>query len=901
MTDLDLRPVVVEPERVLLLAASSPAELGALLDRPDNDVLALPSDTAAGARLGIVDPTPRRLALARKVVARGRALRGRDDVWFSPNPLLRTGTTAFVFPGLEADFAPRVDDVAELLGQPVPDLSTHSVGRHGMAVLAVGRLIDTALRRLRITPAALAGHSVGEWTAMIAGGVVTGADFDAMLARTDLDALRVPGVEFAVLGTTAERVAEAIADRPDLVVSHENSTNQTVVCGPGEQIEDLVARMRQAAVICQVLPFRSGFHTPMLAPYLGEFEQGVPSLRMHAAAIPVWSATTARPFPADPAAVRALCVRHLVEPVRFRATIQALYDSGVRAFVQAGPGQLGSLIDDTLRDADHLTVVANTAQRPGVDQLRRVATALWAEGGDPDFTALTPIPAPAPRFADWADRFPAVRELATLMDETAAAVEAVLAAAADPPPAALDRTLRVSTADMPYLVDHCFAWQRDGWPDEDDRRPVVPATTVVQHLIDAAQAAAPGRVVLGLDDVKLRRWLDAAPAVEVPVRVRPLDADRVTVELGDYASGTVVLGARYPQAPSPWPIPAGEQPPKLSARDLYAQRWMFHGPTYQGMTRTHGVSAEEIRAQITVPTAPGALLDNVGQVLGHWLVNNHPDRWIAFPISIDRLRFHAAPPAPGSTVDCAVRITDLDDAVVRADAQVRVGGTVVVSITGWADTRFDSDAAIGAVHRFPETSTLSQRAEGGWWTAAERWPGLASREFYLRKYLGSAERDEYAACAPTDRRRWLLRRVVAKDAVRGHLWDSGYGPLFPAELRVRDDGSGRCTVTGVAGLLIPDLLVSVDSSHELGVAVVGGRIAVAALDDADVEAARERLARFWHTPEPQPAAAAENDGGGLDLTESCPGVRTELVANPAGLPTRHYVVAWTAPHKEETA
>jgi hypothetical protein len=322
---------------------------------------------------------------------------------------------------------------------------------------------------------------------------------------------------------------------------------------------------------------------------------------------------------------------------------------------------------------------------------------------------------------------------------------------------------------------------------------------------------------------------------------------------------------------------------------------MFHGPTYQGVTRTVAVSAHTVRAEITVPTAPGALLDNVGQSLGHWLISNHPDRWIAFPVSIDRIRFHAAPPGPGSTVECAVRITDIDDTMVRAEAQVRSGGVVVVAIDGWADTRFDSDAAIAAVHRFPETSTLSQRTDGGWWTAAERWPGLASREFYLRKYLGSAERAEYEACLPTDRRRWLLRRVVAKDAVRGHLWDAGYGPLFPAEVRVHHDGS----VTGVAGLVIPPLRVCVDSSHELGVAVVGGRIAVAAMDDADVVAARARLARFWHTPEHQPAAAEATGGGGLDLTVS-PGVRTELVANPAGLPARHYVVAWTAPHKEET-
>ncbi|MFC7614705.1 hypothetical protein ACFQV2_15410 [Actinokineospora soli] len=68
---------------------------------------------------------------------------------------------AFLFPGLEADFAPNVDDVAAWLGQAKPDLDTSTLGRHGAAVINVGRLLDAALRRLGITPVAVAGHSVG--------------------------------------------------------------------------------------------------------------------------------------------------------------------------------------------------------------------------------------------------------------------------------------------------------------------------------------------------------------------------------------------------------------------------------------------------------------------------------------------------------------------------------------------------------------------------------------------------------------------------------------------------------------------------------------------------------------------------------------------------------------------
>ncbi|MFC7614706.1 acyltransferase domain-containing protein [Actinokineospora soli] len=237
---------------------------------------------------------------------------------------------------------------------------------------------------------------------MITGGLFAAADFEAMLARTDLDALRVPGVEFAVLGCPVERAREAIAPFPELVVSHENSTNQTVVCGPSEPVADVVALLRAKNVICQVMPFRSGFHTPMLAPYLDQFRRdGVPSLPLHPPTVPVWSATTARPFPGDPAATRELCVRHLLEPVRFRQLVTALRATGIRSFVQMGSGQLASLVSDTLRGADHLAVAANSDRGPGMEQLRRAAAALWVEGAEPDFTAFDPpVTTTAPEPAD---------------------------------------------------------------------------------------------------------------------------------------------------------------------------------------------------------------------------------------------------------------------------------------------------------------------------------------------------------------------------------------------------------------------------------------------------------------------------------------------------------------------
>lgn len=861
--------MVSEPEQVLQVAAATPSGLTELLNRDDAAVRALSSSEPPvdGCRLGVVNPTPKRLVMARRVVAKGASWRGRSDIWFSPQPLLRAQASArigFVFPGLEAEFAPRVDDVAEHFGLPRPDISLGNVGRHGMAVVAVSRLLDRALRCLRVLPDVVAGHSGGELTAMISAGMFTDAEADQFFESLDPDALLFPDVVFAVLGCGADRLVDALADRQDIVLSHDNSPNQAIVCGPAAAIDELVRAFRAQNVLGRVLPLRSGLHTPMMEPYLIPTREAVSRLRLHPPTVPIWSTTLVAPYPADEAEVKTLMVRHLLEPVRFRPLIEAMYADGVTVFVQVGAGQLGSLIDDTLRGREHLTVAANSPHRSGLDQLRRVVTALWVEGGSPEWptpvgprhrgqpikldlaTALVSLNGAAPsvipglaaplsgsffgspagslsRLDQLAARFPLAAELTGLLRETADAAAAVIGGHGTCPaaPREVRTVLRVSTETMPYLRDHRFVRQREDWPDEEDRWPIVPGATLVQHMVDAAEQAV-GRHAVAVHDLRLSRWLVAAPSVDVPVTAVPRGSDRVEVSVGQYAQAVIEMGERYPHPPLPWPVDTNaERAPEVNAQEFYGQRWVFHGPRFQGITDLVAQGGRHVRGVITTPAAPGGLLDNMAQLVWYWTMSTHTTKRIAFPVQMEHMRLFGPHPGASTLVDATVRFRSVTDTRVEADMQLAHRGRVWAHIEGWRSRRFDSDLETEAAERFPEQHTLSRISSEGWAVLFDRWPDLASRDLIMRAYLSAVERTSYDRCSPRARQQWLLGRIAVKDAVRRWLWDQGWGPVFPAEVQVSNDERGRPRVLGWPGRPLPPLDVSLAHCQRVAVAIAG--------------------------------------------------------------------------------
>ncbi|RKS68743.1 acyl transferase domain-containing protein [Actinomadura pelletieri DSM 43383] len=616
-------------EIVLRLAARTTGELAEALTAPDEDLLARAADDVPDlpCRLAMVAPTPRRLDLARAVVQRGAAWRGRSDVWFSPRPLLAEGgRLAFLFPGFEPAFDPCVDDVAERLGLPKPALTgRRDLLGHAADAIAVGGLLATALAELGVEPDLAVGHGLGEWTAMVATGVCDADAVGGLVRALDEDVPGVPDVVYAALGCGAAKARDAATGRSDVFVSHDNGPHQSVICGPAEEVRGILLRLAAEGVLGRELPFTSGFHTPLAHAYEKRLRRSLEALPLREPRVPLWSATTVAPFPRAAADVRDLAVRHLLEPVRFRELIDELYNAAhVRAFVQVGPGSLTGFAADGLGDREHLAVAVNAPNRDGMAQLRRVVAALWAEGygaapSPPPATGMrldlgTPLVrldgAVAPlRLASGVPSLPAddpvLAELEALLDDATSGAQSVLDALGDRPgpsgrsddspapvppaenarpedvfpgdagapgvgpPEATERAgSRVFSLDtMPYLSDHCVVPQAPGWPDMSDRFPIVPLATLLEVLADTARELLPGMVVIGFENVRAVRWVVAAPPTTADVSARLIDErDRprkVKVVVEGYADGTVLLADRYPPPPTPDRTPLTVEGPPI--------------------------------------------------------------------------------------------------------------------------------------------------------------------------------------------------------------------------------------------------------------------------------------------------------------------------------------------------
>ena len=843
----ELRSGAAQSSRVTLFSAPTPRDLADSLARGRGGLDGGP------ARAAIFDPTEERLARARSIAERGISWRGRDGIWFSPSGLVSSGgTLVFMFPGVDGSFEPRVDDVAHHFGLPVPECTTpRDLQETGVGIVGVNRLLDRVVRGLGIVPNDVAGHSVGEWSGMIATGVIPDEAVDSFIARLQPGSLHVPGVVFATAGCGSRMAAAALEGLDDIALSHDNCPHQVLVCGVEPSVDAALARLRADGVLCQKLPFQSGFHSPLFAAHVGPHRENFARLPLRSPLATLWSATTCAPYPEDLDGIRALAVEHLVRPVRFRELVEVLYAKGARVFLQVGTGSLVQFVEDTLRGRPHLAIAANVKERTGMDQLKRAVAALFVEGAGVDVSLVLPesfgptLPSAHPILAEFVESMTAIadaqREVVT---RYIASHDAAKSPTGDQGEIEAVATRELSVETLPELSDHALVRQPPDWPILSDREPLVPMTTLVDLMIEHAQVLCPGRVAVGVEQVRAHRWLGVAPAVTAKISCRLEQAHRVHVAIDDYCEGTVVFSDRYPIPPLSDTSPlVGATRASMSARAVYDEHWLFHGPAFQGIVDLGVLGDEGIRGTLQTGQARGALLDNAGQLFGCWVMMRHETDRMAMPVRLSQVRFFGPHPRPGERLECTVRVRSIDERSVVADLTLARDGHLWAAIDGWENRRFETNDRFWSVIRWPEKTLLSEVLPEGFVVFEDRYRAGPTRERLARRFLGERERIEYEQKTPRRQRCWLAGRIAAKDAVRDLLWRMGHGPIFPIEIGIANEPSGRPVARTPTGR---DVSISIAHKNDVAVAIAceGGP---AGIDIERIEPRAESFAELSFT------------------------------------------------------
>ncbi len=187
-----------------------------------------------------------------------------------------------------------------------------------------------------------AGHSLGEYTALVAGGSLSfGQGLKLVAARgaaMERATKASPGGMAAALGLGLADVSE-IAAANDLTVANDNSPQQVVLSGDSNQLANAAQAVRAAGGRCVLLPVEGAFHSRAMLPAATELADALVATDIRSPSTPVVSNVSARPYRA-PGEIRKLLVEQLTGRVRFRESLEHLNQKGVTEFVDLGPGNI---------------------------------------------------------------------------------------------------------------------------------------------------------------------------------------------------------------------------------------------------------------------------------------------------------------------------------------------------------------------------------------------------------------------------------------------------------------------------------------------------------------------------------------------------------------------------------
>ncbi|MDY6862244.1 MAG: beta-ketoacyl synthase N-terminal-like domain-containing protein [Thermodesulfobacteriota bacterium] len=420
-----------------------------------------------------------------------------------------------------------------------------------------------------------------------------------------------------------------------------------------------------------------------------------------------------------------------------------------------------------------------------------------------------------------------------------------------------------------FLYDHPFG----GDISESNRKlsplVVLPLTVNVEIMVEAASLLFPDKIPVAVKDIKANRWIaiedESAPILYIEANILPASPSEATVKIavmdkkeGPHISeqvpafeSTVVFMTQYPSSVNlePVDLKADWKSSPHSAREVYEQKFMPHGPSFQVLKSldrclekvifAHLQSPEENRLfySLKVPRllANPMILDACAQLTGYWAQQNLKDGFITFPRGVKNIQFYTGPPLPSEKLTCRMWIKEITFDYVTADLEIiRNDGRLWAKIYGWVQKRFRLPDELYKFWKFPRDFIISRQ-----WDVVKPelsdtlncfcfksgyYPDLNNtiwKKSIAYLYLNDHERKIYNGLPANTGRgnEWLAGRMAAKDAIRVLLNKMHGIKVYPADIEISYDTNGKPIPEGdwISGINNP-LFLSISHGDEFAVA-----------------------------------------------------------------------------------
>ena len=196
---------------------------------------------------------------------------------------------------------------------------------------------------LGVEPEMVAGHSLGEFSALVVAKALSFEDGLRLVAARAMAMQKAcelnPSVMAAVLGLPDEKVEEVCAQIDGVVVpANYNCPGQLVISGANEAIDEACVKMKEAgAKRALKLPVGGAFHSPLMEPARVELEAAIRATTYNKPICPVYQNVDAKPY-TDPEELKRNSIAQLTGPVRWTQTVQNMVADGATSFRELGPG-----------------------------------------------------------------------------------------------------------------------------------------------------------------------------------------------------------------------------------------------------------------------------------------------------------------------------------------------------------------------------------------------------------------------------------------------------------------------------------------------------------------------------------------------------------------------------------